>query len=274
MAEPEDDDDDDGYQRWWEDTFAERRRELERVYGVTHPPGSPQEYAVLFEWDDVNIPGGCCLVFPPRETAAAGHLDWVYASLGLTQPLVPDDVVTVSEAADPARSGYAAELGLVLAGPADWAPRVIRQLMWYVRARAPIAAGDRMPFGAEQAPDGSVDANIGDQAAAGAPVLGGMRALVFWPHLVAPATFTTATGAFSLLIGTTITAGEWEFARRRSSEHLLLLLHRAGPGQRSDLWRPCLTTDPAALREVRFVESMSRDEAAAALAALRRGDGD
>lgn len=271
--------DDNAYLRWWDETWGERQAEVERVYGASHPPGSPEGYVTAFDWDDVSIPGGCCLVSPPRELSVAWHRDWIYASLGLTQPGSPNGVPGSPrredgdddeghEAAD--RTGYHAELGLVLAEPADWATNVIRQLMWYVRARTPIGAGDRMPFGAERAPDGSVDANIGDQAADGVPLVGEMRALVFWPHLAARATFTTATGSFALLIGTAITAGEWDFAKRLSSEHLVLLLHRAGVGQRSDLHRRCLTTDPATAEHLTAVESMSREAAAAALAWVRR----
>ena len=259
----------DAYQRWWEQTWGERQEEVERVYGPSHPPGSPEGYVTAFAWDDVSIPGGCCLVFPPREAAEPWHRDWVYAGLGLTQPLGPEDVPgSREEAAD--RPGYDAEFGIVLAEPADWAPSLIRQLMWYVRAEMPIGAGDRMPFGAERTSDGTIDANIGDQAADGVPLVGEMRALLFWPYLAAPrSTFTTATGSFTLLIGTAITAGEWEFARRLSSEHLLLLLHRAGVGQRSDLHRRCLTTDPAAAEHLKTVGPMTRDAAARHLATFR-----
>lgn len=273
--------DEDAYLQWWEETWGERQAEVERVYGASHPPGSPEGYVIAFDWDDVSIPGGCCLVFPPRELSEPWHRDWIYASLGLTQPGSPDEVRVPPRGADEGendegdeaaadRAGHRAELGLVLVEPAGWAANVLRQLMWYVRAEMPIGAGDRMPFGAERTPGGSIDANIGDQAGDGVPLVGEMRALLFWPYLAARSTFTTATGSFSLLVGTAITAGEWELAKRLSSEHLLVLLHRAGVGQRSDLDRRCLTTDAAAAEHLRAVESMSREAAEAEVERLRR----
>jgi hypothetical protein len=141
--------------------------------------------------------------------------------------------------------------------------------MWYVRRRQPINVGDRMPFGAERDPEAGLDANIGDQAAEGRPLEGAMRALVFWPYLRGPSSFRTSAGPFEVLVGTTITAAEWNFAREHSSEHLLLLLYRCGVGQVSDLARPDLVTGHRWGEDVRLVASMSRPRAIEELRAFR-----
>lgn len=276
MASAEEHDEDDAYdQAWWEASFAERQAAIESVYGRSHPPGSPQGYVTSFTWEGVLIPGGCCLTCPPTTDdmpPADAHADWAYATLGLTQPLTAKEAEALRDA-DPRTTGYGSEFAMCLVEPAEWPARVLRQLMWYVRAHAPINAGDRMPFGAERTPEGTVDANIGDQEAEGVVLLGSMRALLFWPNLRNRSSFTTSTGTFDVLVATAISGAEWEFAQALSSEHLLLLLYRCGIGQRSDLTRDDVVTGHRWGEDVRLVQSMDHARVAEELAAFRQTRG-
>ena len=253
--------------QWWARVWDERQDAIEAVYGPSEPAGYPAGYVRSFDWDDIEIPSGCCLTCPPvavGSSAAEPRPHWLYATLGLTQPDSPEHAKEL--AALPGRHVYAHEYGLLLAEPAEWAPRLLRQLMWFVRTHAPVNAGDRVPFGAEVDEDGKIDANLGDQAADGVPVAGSMRALVVWPNLANTTAFSTSADEFDLLICTAITGPEWDLARRLSSEHLLLLLMRCGVGQRTDLFRDDTTLSPRWGEDHRLVSSMSRHQAGATLA--------
>jgi hypothetical protein len=247
---------------WWERTFSERRSAIEAAYGRRRSDGAEGDVAP-FDWTDIKIPDGCCLICPPTPHRAT----WAYITLGLTQPATPAEACSLRKHPR-SETGYGAEFAIFLSQPAEWPVRVLRQLMWYVRTRQPINAGDRMPFGAEANADVGIDANIGDQAGEGAPLVGPMRGLIFWPHLRGPNCFTTETGSFQLLVATTITEPEWAFAREHSSEHLMLLLSRCGVGQRSDLHRAELVSGHRWGEDVRLVASMSRQRATEELRAL------
>lgn len=86
-----------------------------------------------------------------------------------------------------------------------------------------------------------------------------MRALLFWPYRLQPKPLWTSTGYFDLLIGTTVTAIEWQMARDTSSTHLVYLLSRAGIGQVSDLVRTTVTDDPQWLKEWEAIRGLPND---------------
>ena len=245
--------------------FEERRAALEAAFGPSHPPDSPEGVALSFQWDDVTIPGGCCLVFRP----ASGRQDWLYVSLGLSLP--PDGRRPNAARPEAVPSPYGVEIGMLVREPADWVAPVIRQVMWYVRARRPVGAGDRMPFGFERRADGTLLASIGEVSGAENPVFGNTRALVFWPFPEGPSNFTADGGTFDLLVATSITGAEWEMARHRSSEHLLLLLRLAGVGQRTEPGRGSVTSDPRWADAFHRVHRMTRDEAARELGEIPAG---
>ena len=74
--------------------------------------------------------------------------------------------------------------------------------------------------------------------------VGEIRALLFWKYRLQPTPLWTNTGYFDILIGTTITQGEWQMTKETSSAHVLLLLSRAGIGQGSELDRETVMADP------------------------------
>ncbi len=260
--------------RWWNETFAERRRAIESVYGRSgaDPAAAAPARAerARFRWDDVVITGGSALTFPPapgEADAAESPPAWSFVTLGLTQP-EPAGWADEMRGGDPELSGYRAELVMLTRERADWPLLLVRQLMWYVRKHRPINPGDRMAFGAERASDGTIDANIGDQEADGVPLLGPMRGLLFWPHLAVRPTIAVSTGPFELLVATAITAPEWEFAKRLTSEHLLLLLYRCGVGQVSALSRDDVATSHRHGEDARLVAAMTSERVAGELTAL------
>ena len=223
------------YQDWWEKVWREREDLFKRTFGETSPPGT----VIAFSWDDfeLTVPGGCALVFPP---ALPRRHEWLTISHGLTQPLEP-----VEETAAEVVSGYGSEFGFLTKSREAWCPDALWYLLTYIRQNeALIDRGHRVPMWFSTTDDGNVAPILGKvPPASEAKPLGEMRALLFWPYMAHPGVFSTSTGRFSLLIGTTITQPEWELAKATSTSHLLMLLFEAGVEQRSDLRRESLTKD-------------------------------
>ena len=69
-----------------------------------------------------------------------------------------------------------------------------------------------------------------------------------------------AGSLFMILVATGITKAEWEFAKRTTTVHLLLLLCRAGIAQRTIPERPCLMSNPHWLAEAALIEGISPEE--------------
>lgn len=62
--------------------------------------------------------------------------------------------------------------------------------------------------------------------------------------LLPDARFVTSTGKATIYIATGITEDEWELAKAYSTDHVLLLLGRAGIGQRTEPERCPVLGDP------------------------------
>jgi hypothetical protein len=222
--------------RWWMSTFKEREDLLRERFGQTDPPA----YVTSFSWSDPDliIPGACALCFPPDES---DRPHWLYLSHGLTQPLEPQPRVLGRW------SGYGCEFGILTREKSHWPVEVLHQLMTYWKSEgATIGIGHRVPlafFGRHSSNE--VHPELGMVQEGGTvPPVGEMRALLFWKYGLQPKPLCTRTGYFDVLIGTTITQGEWQLAKETSSAHLVLLLARAGIGQVSDLRRQTVTEDP------------------------------
>jgi len=218
---------------WWQATWTERERLLKDTFGETAPNGEVHS----FRWDNLDslIPGGCALVFPP---VLPERPDWLTISHGLTQPLNPPATYPSNDA-----SGYGYEFGFLNKSHASWCRDALWLLMTYLRqSRSSIERGHRLPMWFSPDTNHSHMVNLGKppQTKDTNP-FGGMRAIIFWPYMSYPAGFTTSTGYFSILVGTTITESEWELAKATSSSHLLLILFEAGIGQASYLSRASIT---------------------------------
>ena len=79
--------------------------------------------------------------------------------------------------------------------------------------------------------DGALDPYVGNTD--GLDLTGEIRAVLFWPYLFTDGQLVTGTGKFMVFIATGITEDEWQLARQTTTAHLLLLLCRAGIGQRT-----------------------------------------
>lgn len=268
--------------RWWERTFEERQDATAAAFGPTHPPGTPVGTVVAYDlswaadYPDLVSPGACCQVFrpdPSEAVATAPQADWLYLTSGLSQP---------SERGEPWRgvgvvrtdlgdrlSGYGAEFGLLLPDPHPWAAGFLRWLMAYVTTEAVVASGHRVPFGFYDH-GGERTYFVGRADELSVAALDGTTATVFGPLLTGPASIVTSTGGFDLLIGTTITADEYAFARQTSTEHLLLLLATAGVGQRSVFGRSSVLADERWSAEADRVGRLNPAEVAAELNGRRR----
>lgn len=240
------------YQRWWEEKWAERERLLRSVFGETQPPNS----VMAFYWDDfdLQIPGGCALVFPPK-TGQREH--WFALTHGLTQPESPE---VVRGKDDP--SGYGSEFAFMTREQADWAPDALKLLLTYLKQSGrPIERGNRVPFWFHRDSSENLASEIGkvDPRKETRPPVSEMRALVFWPHMGYPSGFDTSTGFFNILVATTISDKEWQLAKATSSTHLMLILFLAGIGQHSDLARPSVAVESTLRKEWERISSLSEN---------------
>src|SRR5688572_21796548 len=98
---------------FWERTWRERSAEIERLFGKTEPPDT---VTAFHHRESFLCPGACALTFPPREESRdpPRHRrdDWLYLSLGLSQPLDRKQV-DKARAAGSASSGYGIEFAFV-----------------------------------------------------------------------------------------------------------------------------------------------------------------
>jgi hypothetical protein len=230
--------------QWWDRTFSERQRLLERTFGCSQPPGAPRGNVLPLQWDRMEIPGACCLVIPPtptNESVRFPHEDWMYLTLGLTQPVDPEHLRVLREATSP--TSYESEFALLTREAADWAPSLLQQVMWYVRARRPLNPGDRLPMRFERTSDGSgIEAILGDTSEPDCRPVGPMRAILVWPMLADRRRLRTSIGGFRVMGLVTITQPEWDYARTVGAAPLQRLLMRAGFGARSEAERRCVVS--------------------------------
>lgn len=221
-------------QAWWDRTFAERLAILVRDFGQSHPPGGARGSILPFKWSRMEIPGAACLVIPPTrrfEEVASPHRHWLYVTVGLTQPVDPDHLHTLLESEGP--SSYEAEFAVMTRRPADWAPPLLQQVMWYVRARRPLNPGDRLPvrFESSTAGDGSLEALLGDTSEPGCRPVGPMRALLVRPLRSCRGDPGTSIARFDVRLLLTITQAEWDLARRVGPNELACRLDALGLGE-------------------------------------------
>jgi len=107
-----------------------------------------------------------------------------------------------------------------------------------------IQWGERFAFGLRQQSDGSLGCFTGRPEQLGITPFGNLRAVLFWRYLFPDWEFATSTGKFMVFVATGITQREWQAAKETSTANVLLLLCRAGIGQRTLITRPCVFDDP------------------------------
>ena len=248
---PQDSSPKDADMEWWEKTWKEREDLLRSVFGKTEPPDS----VIAFSWDrlDMVIPGACTLVFPPK---AQDRDHWLYLSHGLTQPLEPSS--TENDV-----SAYGWEFALLTSQASKWAPETLYELLSYwMESKTRMEVGHRMPMVFYPGRDEQITPMLRDlEPADPYPPLGQMRALLLWPYLLYPGQFSTSTGYFGIMVGTTITQVEWDLAKATSSTHLLLLLCEEGIVQLSDLDRQSVTNRATFQAKWQKIRGLSQDQA-------------
>ncbi len=243
---------------WWERTFQERQQATEAAFGPSHPQGSPPGHVVSLglAWPpgrpDLILPGACVQVFPPDAADPAttsAQSGWLYLTSGLSQPLSPGQawrgVGPVRPDLGDRLSGFGAEFGL---------------LMVYVTAEAVVGDGHRVPFGFHGDP-ACPSYFVGPAETFGVTPLDATAGIVLHPLVTGPASIVTSTGWLGLMIGTSVTADELAFARRTTTDHLVLLLTRAGVGQRSVFGRASVLADPRWAADVEAMSAAAVDQA-------------
>ena len=250
------------FMAFWERTWQERSDVIGAAFGDTDPPGM----VTSFSWNDrIRCPGACALTFPPieqrRDPIRFARVDWLYTSLGLSQPKSPEDVETNRKNGHP-WSGYGYEMAMISPAKCSWAVGSIYRWLTVITDGDETGAGHRFPFGFYVRDDGALDSFIGSATDFGVTGFGEIRGALHWPYLFPDSRLRTSTGKFDLLVATGITEAEWEFAKANSSTHIQLLLCTAGIGQRTVPERKCVVADSANLDERNRIESMSEAECA------------
>lgn len=241
---------------WWEQTFDERSAAFILAFGDTEPSNT----VISFSWDFPRIPGACALEFPtiekqsnpPRERRD----DWLFVTQGLSQPFSKEEMAAKKQSGS-SFSARGFEFGLLLKSHAKWASTLLYQLTTYITDPdgAPIKWGDRFPIHFYNTSKGLwVSPGIPDGTHEPA---GEIRALLMWPYIHSASPICTSTGKFLIMVGTGITQDEWDAAKQTSTAHVLLLLCRAGIGQRTVPTRRSVLSDPRWAADWREIQSLS-----------------
>jgi hypothetical protein len=222
------------FEQWWHRTWEERFDELQNALGPAN------DLVTSFSWKDrIRVPGACAVTLPPQAREPHRRADWLYVSFGLSQPPNPEEVRERKAKRD-FHSGRGYELAVLSADAAPWAPGALYDLLTRLtelRAAAPVS-GDMIPFGRKLSRSA--------------------RYLLLWPYRPRPL-FITSTGRVDVLVATGVTDAERGLAQARSAAHLVLLLARCGVGQRTDLHRPCVTTDSSAMAAWHEIAELDND---------------
>lgn len=250
---------------WWLGVWQQREKALTEAYGESLPPGAPAGTVIGMppELQGADkIPGGSIYMFPPKPEAKRPH--WLFATLGLSQPLKRDHVKEI-DPYNPAPSRTGFELAIAVTEPADWGVIALFQLAQLsLNPPAAIRSGSRLPFMFAKPKDQEVSlANIIpilQQPPADYQLTGQIVSLVLWPAFDRDGPFVTDTGRFDLLVGTGVTMDEWELAKTTSSIHLLWLLQKAGIGQATDPLRKSVLEDERWKKEWESIKDLSRDQ--------------
>jgi hypothetical protein len=234
------------FQEWWATTWREKEAIISNAYGNENPPK-----VIAYDWDDIDlrIPGACSMQFGPL---AKNCMRNIVTSYGLSQPIGPE---AVTNPESPSGEGY--ELAFASSVEAYWAIDLIGQLLTYVReASTSIGRGNRLPIWFKNSKEGFLGKPDENEVS-----FGDMRWIVVWPDLKYPSGFDSSTGYFNVLFCTTITTEEWEFAKKTSSAHIVLLLAELGFHQTSELERKDTVTDPANRDRIQRISMLSTEQA-------------
>jgi hypothetical protein len=225
---------------FWESTWRERGDAVKLAYGETSPPAT----VISFTWRDrVRCPGACALPLPPieasRDPIRHRRDDWLYLTMGLSQPLDRKQVKAEREAGK-SYSSYGFELGFIVPDRCEWPADALYGFVTHITDGVKIKWGDRFAFGFTEQPGDKLGGFTGNAEKLGVTPFGNIRAVLFWRYLFPDWEFLTSTGKFMVLVATGITEREWQAAKETTTVHLLLLLCRSGIGQRTLVNRRCL----------------------------------
>jgi hypothetical protein len=247
---------------FWERTWKEREDEVRRRFGPTDPPN----WVHSFSWNDLRLPSACALVFPPAQKTddprGAWHerSEWLYVTLGLTQPLDKKQMQKEREAGRQ-YSAYGFELGMLTDAKCQWPIQALYLFTTHVTEGVRLNWGDRFAFGLRKSEAGKLEPFTGHPSTSGIEPANELRAVLFWPYLLKDSSFVTSTGKAMIYIATGITEDEWALAKATTTAHLLLLLCRAGIGQRTVPDRPSVMTDERWREEWERIKSLHGEEA-------------
>src|SRR5262245_45033164 len=118
---------------FWERTWQERTDAIKLAYGETYPADT----VVSFSWTErpLRRPGACALCFAPigesRDPIRHRRDDWLYLTMGLSQPLDKDEVPR-DKAEGKSYSAFGIEFAFVVPDEAQWPSEALYYFMTYM----------------------------------------------------------------------------------------------------------------------------------------------
>jgi len=204
----------------WLKLWEERRQAVERVLGGTTPPGE----VLPFSWQCYTLPGACALTFAPCETRD----DWLYMTLGLTQPVQWGCESSPWEFCVRTRE------------TAPWAHQLLYDLTtYYLSQQGEVERGLYLPLVFFSDRSNRLCVGLTDDTS-GLSVVGKMSGLYLWDdqrHL----RFDVSSGAFGLLGALGVRPEEDELAQETTPPHLILLFTELGIDHSLDPHRESVT---------------------------------
>lgn len=196
----------------WTLRWNERNRLVRSVLGDTVEPGMVHS----FQWKDFILPGACALTFRVH-----GENDFLYMTLGLTQPLRAGN------------SAYPWEFAVRAAGLYAWPIDLLYQLVTHwLAAPGEVWFGYQLPLKFYIGDDGGISASISERLHHQNTV-GAIRKLYLWLD-GSEIKFGASEEEFGLLTVVPVTDDEVQLADATTPAHLMLLLRRSGISQICD----------------------------------------
>lgn len=228
--------------QWWQALWEER---FECLRTHLDPMMTPDQ-VVPFEWESAEeaTPGGCAIAFAPRQHPEIATV----VSMGLTQPLSPDEVA------------HDWEFAIHTRNVETWCYRLIRDLMIGWRLFSGLSLGHFLPVSFFRNAAKEVDCVTAEMPSQHHRI-GSISGLYLWPSLVDRQLFETRAGNFHLMAVTLVSKDEEQLADQTSPPHLLLLLKELGHLQPCDPWRDSILNHTRFAEVWQAIRQLSHDEA-------------
>lgn len=223
----------------WKLRWEERIQAVQSVLGETDPPRVVHPFA----WREYVLPGACALTFAPNDC----RNDYLYMTLGLSQPLLPSD------------PGYPWEFAIRAATQCTWPADLLYQLITqFLFSNGDMDYGYYFPLSFLHDNGGRLYAGLADDST-GVKRIGSIHGMYLWVDELGTQ-FTTSSGGFRLLTVVGVTEDEDRLAQEATPAHLMLLFRILEVTQLCDPTRQSVLKEPGASFEWSKLCDLSEEE--------------